>query len=60
MTPSAKRLQKDAYRAWFVGLVFNTVAGLYTLWLLRKAETEDVEERKKINRHVTGFSSSRL
>lgn len=54
---SAKRLQKEAYRAWFVGLMFNTVAGLYTLWGLRqreqevhKGDGEGVVESKKIQR----------
>ncbi|KAL9025501.1 MAG: hypothetical protein Q9196_005685 [Gyalolechia fulgens] len=54
---SAKRLQKEAYRAWFVGLMFNTIAGLYTLWGLRqrelevnKGDGEGVVESKKIQR----------
>ncbi|KAI4099395.1 MAG: hypothetical protein LQ339_005987 [Xanthoria mediterranea] len=54
---SAKRLQKEAYRAWFVGLLFNTVAGCYTFWGLRqreqavdKADREGVVESKKIER----------
>lgn len=62
---SAKRLQKEAYRAWFVGLVFNTVAGAYTLWQLRqreqnidKKEGEGVVESKKIIRYVTPTPSS--
>lgn len=52
---SAKRLQLEAYRAWFVGLTFNVVAGAYTLWQLRrreqtldKNEGEGVVESKKI------------
>ncbi|KAL8937883.1 MAG: hypothetical protein Q9211_003460 [Gyalolechia sp. 1 TL-2023] len=54
---SAKRLQKEAYRAWFVGLMFNAVAGIYTLWGLRqrelevnKGDGEGVVESKKIQR----------
>lgn len=54
---SAKRLQKEAYRAWFTGLIFNTAAGLYTLWQLREKEQkidksngEGVVESKKIQR----------
>lgn len=54
---SAKRLQKEAYRAWLVGLLFNAVAGCYTLWGLRqreeavdKADGEGVVESKKIER----------
>lgn len=52
---SAKRLQQEAYRAWFVGLMFNAVAGAYTLWQLRqreqnidKKEAEGVVESKKM------------
>lgn len=55
---SAKRLQQEAYRAWFVGLTFNAVAGLYTLWQLRQKEQgidkkdgEGVVESKKIIRY---------
>ena len=54
---SAKRLQQEAYRAWFVGIMFNAVAGAYTLWQLRereqtinKNEGEGVVESKKIDR----------
>ncbi|MCJ1477763.1 Peroxisomal membrane protein PMP27 [Lambiella insularis] len=54
---SVKRLQREAYKAWFVGLMFNAVAGLYTLWQLRqreqsidKKEGEGVVESKKIQR----------
>ncbi|KAL9127549.1 MAG: hypothetical protein Q9217_003591 [Psora testacea] len=52
---SVKNLQREAYRAWFAGLTFNTVAGLYTLWQLRQREQgidkkdgEGVVESKKI------------
>ena len=55
---SAKRLQKDAYRAWFAGLTFNAIAGLYTLWQLRhkeqstdKSDGEGVVESKKLARY---------
>ncbi|KAL8801666.1 MAG: hypothetical protein Q9182_004303 [Xanthomendoza sp. 2 TL-2023] len=54
---SAKRLQKEAYRAWFVGLLFNAIAGAYTLWGLRqseaeidKADGEGVVESKRLRR----------
>lgn len=54
---SAKRLQKEAYRAWFVGLMFNAIAGVYTLWGLRqreqevdKADGEGVVESRKLQR----------
>ncbi|KZF21021.1 peroxisomal biogenesis factor 11 [Xylona heveae TC161] len=56
-TPAAKRLQKEAYRAWLVGLLFNTVAGLYTLVQIRKRtasidkkDGEGVVEVKKLER----------
>ncbi|KAH0558683.1 hypothetical protein GP486_004666 [Trichoglossum hirsutum] len=32
------RVQREAYKAWLVGLLFNTVAGLYTLHQLRRRE----------------------
>ena len=54
---SAKRLQREAYKAWFTGLMFNTISGLYTLWQLRQREQsidrkdgEGVVESKKIQR----------
>ncbi|KAL8715728.1 MAG: hypothetical protein Q9220_000395 [cf. Caloplaca sp. 1 TL-2023] len=57
---SAKRLQREASRAWLVGLVFNTVAGLYTLWRLRqremdvdKADGEGIVQSKKIERYAS-------
>ena len=34
----AARLQKEAYRAWFVGLSCNVIAGVYALYNLRVAE----------------------
>lgn len=53
----AKRLQKEAFRAWFAGLAFNTIAGFYTLWQLRhreqnidKSDGEGVVESKKLAR----------
>ena len=55
-----KRLQKEAYRAWFTGLTFNAIAGLYTLWQLRqkeqkidKSDGEGVVESKKLARCVS-------
>ncbi|KAL9135204.1 MAG: hypothetical protein Q9175_003608 [Cornicularia normoerica] len=52
---SAKRLQQEAYRAWFAGLTCNAIAGLYILWQLRqreqridKNEGEGVVESKTI------------
>ena len=54
---SAKRLQREAYRAWMTGLMFNAVAGFYSLWRLRqreekinKKEGEGVMEAKKLAR----------
>ncbi|CAK3997065.1 Peroxisomal membrane PMP30B [Lecanosticta acicola] len=54
-----KRLQREAYRAWWVGLVCNVAAGGYTLYNLQQiakkqqSETEDAEkkvEEKKLER----------
>ena len=57
---SAKRLQQEAYRAWFAGLTCNAIAGLYTLWQLRQREQsidrndgEGVVESKKILKSVS-------
>ncbi|MCJ1340132.1 Peroxisomal membrane protein PMP27 [Bachmanniomyces sp. S44760] len=57
---SAKRLQSEAYRAWLTGLMFNTIAGVYTLWLLRRKEAgidrkegEGLVESKKLQRERT-------
>ena len=55
----AKRLQQEAYKAWFAGLLCNTIAGFYTLYKLReqekgidKKEGEGVVEGKKIEKYV--------
>jgi peroxin-11B len=59
---NAKRLQREAYRAWFVGLACNTIAGLYTLWQLRQREQsidkkdgESLVESKKLQRLVSEY-----
>lgn len=56
---SIKRIQREAYKAWFTGLTFNAVAGLYALWQLRQREQdidksngEGVVESKKLARSV--------
>jgi len=53
----AKEMGQRAYRAWFVGLAANAIAGAYTLWVLRareaalnKNEGEGVVEGKKIEK----------
>lgn len=52
---NAKRLQREAFRFWAVGLVCSVVAQTYTLWLLRvreakvdRKEGEGVVESKTI------------
>ncbi|KAK7721912.1 Peroxisomal membrane protein PMP27 [Botryosphaeria dothidea] len=52
-----KTVQEQAYRAWMTGLLFNVVAGVYSLAQLRKRvaavdekEAESVVEKKKIER----------
>ncbi|KAJ9491304.1 hypothetical protein VN97_g1946 [Penicillium thymicola] len=54
---SAKRLQESAYRSWAAGLIFSTVAGVYTLVRLQekvktidRKEGEGVVEAKKIEK----------
>lgn len=56
---NAKKLQKEAYRAWMVGLLFNAVGGAYTLFHLKQRENridkkdgEGVVEHKKLQRLV--------
>lgn len=55
---SAKRVQESAYRSWAAGLIFSTVAGVYTLVRLREKEKtidrkegEGVVEAKKIEKY---------
>lgn len=64
---SAKRLQQEAYRAWFAGLTCNAIAGLYILWQLRqreqridKNEGEGVVESKKIMKSVFSYCPREL
>ena len=54
---SAKRLQREAYKAWLVGLLFSTVSGAYKLFQLQqrqqsinKQEGEGVVESKRLER----------
>lgn len=54
---NAKALGDKAQKAWFAGLSFSVISGLYTLWRLRERETsldrkdgESVVEGKKIQR----------
>ena len=54
------RLQREAYRAWFVGLVCNIAAGGYTLWNMREVarrqeasgDAEKVVEQKRLEKYV--------
>jgi peroxin-11B len=52
-----KRIQREAYRAWFFGIVFNIVASVYTLARLRQKralvdakEAEGKVEEKKLEK----------
>ncbi|KAK4201584.1 PEX11 peroxisomal biogenesis factor 11 encoded by the pex11 protein [Triangularia verruculosa] len=63
-SPSAKRLQQEAYRFWAAGITFSIVGQLYTLWQLKKREEkvdrkegEGVVEAKRIAKER---SASRL
>lgn len=56
-SPAAKRLSREAYKAWFVGLAFSAISGAYSLYRLRERETvlskedgEGVVESKKIQK----------
>ncbi|KAI9882791.1 MAG: hypothetical protein M1823_005454 [Watsoniomyces obsoletus] len=57
---SAKRLQREAQKAWLVGLIFSAVAGTYSLWQLQEKEQridrkegEGVLEIKRLERERT-------
>ncbi|KAI9774165.1 MAG: Peroxisomal membrane protein PMP27 [Geoglossum simile] len=54
---AGQRIQRAAYKAWLVGLLFNTVAGVYTLYQLRQRERsidkkdgESLVESKRLER----------
>lgn len=52
---AAARLQKEAYRAWLVGLMCNVVAGVYTLWnmqqeMKKQGESADAEKHVEVKR----------
>jgi len=56
-SPAAKRLGREAYKAWFMGLAFSAVSGFYTLYRLRERELklskedgESVVESKRIQK----------
>ena len=60
---SAKRLQREAYRAWMVGLMCSAISGFYTLWRLKERERrvdrkegEGVVEGNKIVRYAVLLS----
>lgn len=56
----AARLQKEAYRAWFAGLLCNVLAGVYTLYNMqaaakKQADSADAEkavESKRLEKYV--------
>lgn len=56
----AARLQREAYRAWFAGLMCNVIAGVYTLYGLQQrareqkdsADAEKAVEAKKLEKYV--------
>ncbi|RDL37089.1 putative Peroxisomal membrane protein PMP27 [Venustampulla echinocandica] len=61
----AKRLQKEAYRCWMVGLIFSAASGVYSLYNLRqqqatidKKDGEGVVASKRIEKY--GVSSDEL
>ena len=60
-SPATPRLLREGYKAWLTGLLFNTAAGLYTLYQLRqralslnKQEAESAVEGKKLEREWNG------
>ena len=58
-SPTAKRLQQEAYRSWMIGLLFSAASGAYSLFNLRqqqaridKKDGEGVVASKRIERYV--------
>ncbi|KAF2097715.1 peroxisomal biogenesis factor 11 [Rhizodiscina lignyota] len=56
-SPNAKRIQREAYKAWLAALTFSAVAGVYKLYgqqqrarTLNKQEAEGAVEVKKLER----------
>ncbi|MCJ1486063.1 Peroxisomal membrane protein PMP27 [Schaereria dolodes] len=61
---SAKRIQQEAYKAWFIGLTFSAIGGVYKLWLLRQQEEgidrkdgesvmeSKIQERERASTHI--------
>jgi peroxin-11B len=56
-SPSTKRIQKEAYRFWLMGLLFSATSGLYSLYNLRqqaakidKKDGEGVVTSKRIEK----------
>ena len=61
----AKRMQKEAYRAWVVGLTCNVAAGVYTLYNMRfeakkqneSADAEKTVQLKTLEKYVLPFGA---
>jgi peroxin-11B len=58
-SPTAKRLQQEAYRCWMIGLLFSAVSGTYSLYNLRqqqarvdKKDGEGVVTSKRIEKYT--------
>ncbi|KAK4970477.1 hypothetical protein LTR28_000082 [Elasticomyces elasticus] len=56
---SAKRLQREAYKAWMTGLLFNVMGGVYTLYMMTeksrsmaKDDGEKAVTAKKFERYA--------
>ncbi|KAB8293951.1 hypothetical protein EYC80_009423 [Monilinia laxa] len=66
-SPSTKRLQKEAYRFWLMGLLFSTASGLYSLYHLRqqsakidKKDGEGVVTSKRIEKERAAINTQLL
>ena len=56
-SPTAKKIQREAFRAWMAGLLFNIMASVYSLSqmkaraaLLDGKSAENAVEKKKLER----------
>ncbi|TGO36681.1 hypothetical protein BHYA_0117g00040 [Botrytis hyacinthi] len=66
-SPSTKRIQKEAYRFWLMGLLFSTASGMYSLYNLRqqsakidKKDGESVVTSKRIEKERAAINMQLL
>ncbi|RKF63815.1 Peroxisomal membrane protein PMP27 [Erysiphe neolycopersici] len=62
-SPSVKRIQRESNKCWICGLLFGTISGLYSLYLLKQQESridrkngEDVVASRRIQKERTAIN----